>query len=159
MSRLLALAALALCSCAREGALSGSVGELFSLEVSAVEVRRNEEALQLTYLQNRGRELDVVIRLTVALRGLELVPGQKQPLEGEYEPGHARTTVVHAPGGEPARLFPRVSRGDLLISSGGGVGEATSGDFSLAFQSAGGDLGAGRTLAGTFSAIALDGGF
>ncbi len=146
-------------ACGTDNGLSGSVGELIPLAVSRVEVRRNEEAFQVTYFNNRGADVDVVARVAVALEGVDLVPGKKVPLDGEYAPGHLRTTVVHAPGGEASRRFPEVSRGDLVLHSGGAVGELTRGSFSMSFANEGGDLGQGRTLAGTFSAVALDGGF
>jgi ABC-type uncharacterized transport system ATPase subunit len=41
-------------SCALDNSLGGSVSELFPLEVSRVEVQKNDEALQITYLRNRG---------------------------------------------------------------------------------------------------------
>ena len=161
-ARGLALAASVLAAafgCGTEPALSGSAGELFSLQVSRVEVARNDEAFQLTYFNNRGADLDVVVRISVALKDLEVKPGQQIQLGGEYEPGHPRTTVAHAPGGEPVRLFPPVKKGDLVISSGGNPGEQTTGNFSMLFETQGGDLGGGRTLVGKFEGIARDAGF
>lgn len=153
------LALVALCACGREVELGGSVGELFSLEVSGVEVLRNEDAFQLTYVRNRGTELDIVVRVSIALSEVKLRPGARISLEGEYAPGHPRTTVVHAPGGEPVRVFPRVEDGDLFLHSGGAVGEATRGNISIRFAPEGGDLGAGRTLTGAFAGVARDAGF
>ncbi|MHB8875310.1 MAG: hypothetical protein ACYC8T_16620 [Myxococcaceae bacterium] len=150
---------LAALGCGTEPALSGSAGELFSLQVSRVEVMRNDEALQVTYYNNRGVDLDVVVRISVSLKDVEVVPGVNIPLGGEYTPGHPRTTVAHAPGGEPVRLFPRVKKGDMNITGGGNPGELTSGNFSMLFESSGGDLGGGRTLAGKFDAVAKDAGF
>lgn len=144
--------------CGADNALGGSVSELFSLEVSRVEVLRNADALQVSYLRNRGAEVDLVARLTVALEGLSLAPSEKVDLAGEYAPGHLRTTVVHISGGEPARVFPPVKQGDMTLSEGGGVGEATRGEFSLSFEQ-NGEYGSGRTLFGTFRAQAQDAGF
>jgi hypothetical protein len=161
-ARYFALAASALAAglgCGTEPALSGSAGELFSLQVAKVEVARNEEAFQLTYFNNRGADLDVVVRVSVALKDVEVKPGVAIPLGGEYEPGHPRTTVAHAPGGEPVRLFPPVKKGDLVISSGGNPGELTTGNFSMLFETQGGDLGGGRTLVGRFESVARDAGF
>ena len=161
-ARKLALAAsvvAASLSCGTEPALSGSASELFSLQVSRVEVARNDEAFQLTYFNNRGADLDVVVRISVALKDLDVKPGVAIPLGGEYEPGHPRTTVAHAPGGEPVRLFPAVKKGDLTLATGGSPGEQTSGSFSMLFETQGGDLGGGRTLAGKFEGIARDAGF
>lgn len=148
-----------LAACGPNTSLSGSVSELFSIDVSHVEIAQNGEALQVTYLANHGVSLDVVVRLGLALKDVVLKPGAKVSLAGEYEPGHPRTTVSHQPGGEPLRLFPPVKRGDLHISSGGAVGQTISGDFSLVFDIDGGDLGQGRTLSGTFTGEATDAGF
>lgn len=152
-------AALALSGCGPSNLLSGSLSELFPLDVSRVEVYRNDDALQVTYLRNQGVFLDVVIRVSIYVRDRELKPGAKFTLAGEYDVGHPRTTVAHAPGGEPLRLLPRVKRGDLHIASGGPAGQPISGDFSMLFESEGGDLGQGRTLNGGFSGMAIDAGF
>jgi hypothetical protein len=149
---------LAAAGCAGDNALGGSVSELFPLDISRVEVRRNLEALQVSYYNNRGEDIDLVARVTMATQGLEIRQGQRIDLAGEYQPGHLRTTVMHLAWGEPVRNLPPVKRGDLVISSGGNPGEGTRGNFSMSFDQ-GGDLGAGRTLYGNFSSTALDGGF
>ncbi|SEK25305.1 hypothetical protein SAMN05444354_101105 [Stigmatella aurantiaca] len=152
------LAAGGLLGCGGPNSLSGSVEELFSLEVSRVEVLRNAEALQVSYYRNAGQDVDLVVRLTLATEGLDLRPGKKVNLAGTTPSGMARTTVVHLSAGEPARLFGPVDKGDLSLDEGGGIGESTSGDFSLSFQR-GDSYGAGRSLEGRFSAVALDAGF
>ena len=163
--------------------LTGSLSVVFPLDISTVNIYRNDEALQITYLRNRATFLDVVARVSVSLTTcdagvdgdggvvtvcghLELKPGTKINLAGEYVPDHPRTVVAHAPGGEPVRLLPRVKRGDMTLSTvtefdpDGGLGHgATSGTFGVLFESEGGDLGYGRTLNGTFSAVAFDAGF
>ncbi len=172
----LALAAAAVAGCGPENTLGGSLSEVFPLDVSRIEVYRNEEALQVTYYRNRNVFLDVVARVSVALKqcdaGVDLdggavtscsyidpKPGTRIDLSGEYEPGHPRTTVAHAPGGEPVRLLPRVKRGDMNISAGGPPETVTRGNFSVLFEAEGGDLGFGRTLYGNFAGLAVDGGF
>jgi len=159
-SPLLALAGLALLApaCASDNSLGGSVSELFPLDVSRVEVARNPEALQVSYYSTRGEYIDIVVRVTVATQGVDLQPGRKIDLAGEYQPGHQRTTVIHLAWGEPVRNLPPVKSGDLVVSSGGNPGDATRGNFSMSFDQ-GGDIGAGRTLYGTFASFALDGGF
>ncbi|XXF79380.1 hypothetical protein P2318_06405 [Myxococcaceae bacterium GXIMD 01537] len=154
----LGLAVVGLLGCGQANSLSGSASELFTLEVSRVEVRRNNQAFQVSYYRNDGPAVDLVARLTVDTEGLELKPGQKVDLAGDTPSGHARATVVHLAAGEPARVFARVDKGDLVLDSGGAPGEETSGDFSLSFQK-GPDYGAGRTLVGTFSVKAEDASF
>ncbi len=164
MKRLLALCAL-LTGCAADNVLGGSVGELFPLEVSRVEVLRNDDAFQVIYYANRGTFLDVVARLTVSTRQpdggtIDLTPPVKIPLEGEGEAGHQRTAVAHAPGGEAVRTFPKVKKGDIAISELGLEGQPSKGNFSMLFDFTGGDLGQGRTLTGSFSvARTKDAGF
>lgn len=141
-----------------DNSLGGSVSELFPLEVSRVQVLRNDEALQVSYYRNRGADVDLVVRVTVALQGVALSPGEKIDLSGEYAPGHLRTTVVHIAGGEPARALPPVKTGDLVVTRGGGVDEETAGNFSMSFEQ-NGNYGSGRTLYGNFRSVAEDAGF
>lgn len=163
------VAALLLCSCL-DNSLGGSVSEVFPLDISGTELRRNDQAMQVTYFRNRGVFLDVVARVSVSLEidgvaedgGVKyLVPvrGSSIAVAGDYAEGHPRCVVTHAPGGEPVRNLPRIKRGDFVITGGGGVGEETSGTFSLLFEAEGGDLGNGRTLYGTFKGELLDAGF
>jgi len=148
-----------LLGCGSANSLSGSVDELFPLEVSRVEVLRNAEALQVSYYRNNGLDVDLVARLSVATEGLELKPGTKVNLAGMTPSGVARATVVHLAAGEPARVFAPVDKGDLQIDEGGAVEQPIRGDFSLSFQR-GDAYGAGRSLQGRFSTpSALDAGF
>jgi hypothetical protein len=154
----LGLFVVAALACGGENSLGGSVDALFPLQVSRAEIRRNEEAFQVSYFNNRGHELDLVAQLTVALAGLDFRPGVKVDLAGEYEVGHPRATVVHAAGGEAARQLPAIHKGDLVLEQGGGPDELTRGNFSLGFVQ-GTEYGAGRTLYGNFAGVALDAGF
>ncbi|MDY7226521.1 hypothetical protein [Hyalangium rubrum] len=155
----LSLGGLLVCwGCGGTNTLSGSVEELFPLDVSRVEVLRNAEALQVSYYRNTGLDVDLVVRLSVATEGLELRPGSKVNLAGNTESGVARTTVVHLAAGEPARLFAPVDKGNLELDEGGDIGQPTRGDFSMSFQRGEG-YGAGRSLEGRFSSTAQDAGF
>ena len=156
-----ALAVVALlAACGGDNALSGSVSELFPLDVSRVEVARNAEAFQVTYFNNRGLFLDVVARVSVYVAD---VPdggwSRPIPLVGASDAGVLRCVVAHAPGGEPVRLLPGVKNGSLEISEGGQAGQLTRGRFSILFEDQGGDLGGGRTLNGNFLGVATDAGF
>jgi hypothetical protein len=152
------LACVGLWGCGGPNSLSGSVEELFSLEVSRVEVLRNTEALQVSYYRNNGQDVDLVVRLTVATEGIELRPGGKVNLAGNTESGLARATVVHLAAGEPARIFAPVDKGDLEIDEGGGVDQPTRGNFSMSFRRGEG-FGAGRSLEGKFTSTAGDAGY
>jgi hypothetical protein len=88
-----------------------------------------------------------------------VTPGVRIDLAGTTDGGVLRTSVVHAPGGEPVRNLPSVKRGDLIIYEGGNIGELTKGNFSMLFESEGGDLGYGRTLVGQFAGEAMDAGY
>jgi hypothetical protein len=144
-----------LSACGSESTLGGSISELFPLQSSRVELLRNDQAFQVSYYANRDVDIDLVLRVTVALDGLNLKPGADIHLEGEYAPGHPRTTVVHLASGEPMRTLPRVNTGTLTIDEGGNIGEQTRGDFSLAFERVD-DYGGGRNAHGSFSGNATD---
>lgn len=170
MRRGLLLVALVLSACGLDNSLGGSLGEVFPLDISRVDVHQNAEALQVTYLRNRGVFLDVVVRVSISLAAtgesadggipsLELKPGARFALEGTAPGGVQRTAVTHAPGGEPVRSLPGIKKGDLVITEGGKIGEVTRGNFSMLFDQEGGDIGFGRTLTGTFSGMTLDAGF
>jgi hypothetical protein len=152
------LLALVLCTCGPDVSLSGSLEQLIPLDVSGVSIYRNDEGLQVTYTRSRGLFLDIVMRMTVSLTGL--APGAKAVnLVGDWRPGNPRVTFAHAPGGEPVRLLPKVKRGDLALTEGGGVGVLTKGNFSVVFEDTGGDFGTGRSLSGRFLGTAQDAGF
>lgn len=152
------LGAVGLLGCGGANSLSGSVEELFSLEVSRVEVLRNAEALQVSYYRNNGLDVDLVARLSLATEGIELKPGGKVSLVGNTPSGVARASVVHLAAGEPARIFALVDKGDLELDEGGAVEQPTRGNFSLSFQRGEG-YGAGRSLEGRFSSQAMDAGY
>lgn len=148
-------------ACSPENALAGSLGEVIDLTVTEVVAYRNHQALQLIFTRNRGVFLDIVIRVTVSLQtaaddgsitAVEPTPGTRLLLQGDWRPGNPRTTVAHAPGGEPSRNLPRVRSGDLLVTQGGKPGAPTAGSFSMRFEDTGGDIGFGRTLNSNFVA-------
>lgn len=137
--------------CSGGSTLDGSIGEAFDLSFSTVEIRRSATAFQVTYLQSEGRE--VIARVTVATEGIDLA----KPVElgGEYAPGHPRTTVSRAVDGEPLLVLPPVEAGTLELDGKAEAGQVVSGSFSVAFAE-GGDIGAGRTLSGSFEGEVLE---
>ena len=162
MRRALSLATiLVMSACTPDNTLGGSLGEVIDLTVTEVIAYRNTEALQLIYTRNRGVFLDIVIRVTISLQTqaedgtittVEPEPGSRILLQGDWRAGNPRTTVAHAPGGEPIRNLPRIRSGDLQISRGGMSGGLTSGSFAMRFEDNGGDIGFGRTLNSNFVA-------
>ncbi len=156
---LVALVGLLSSGCGKDNDLSGSIGELFSLTFSRVEVYRNSEALQVSYYNNRGSDIDLVVRFTVGVSDLTLTNGMKIDLASEYLPGHQRTSVIHLASGEPVRVFPAVAKGDFVLNSGAIGTETLRGNFSMSFDRTA-DYGGGRTLVGNFtSATARDAAF
>lgn len=141
-----------LAGCGADNSLTGSMDAVIPLDVGRSEVFLNGEAFQVTYFRNRGVFLDVVARVTVYVKDVELKVGKRIDLGGEWRPGSPRTSVAHAPGGEPVRSFPRLKRGDLVLTEGLEIGKAVRGNFAMLFETEGGDLGFGRTLNGTFAA-------
>lgn len=153
----LALAAALACG-KGENSLDGSLSETFDLDVSKVHVIRNDGALVVSYEANRGRDIDLVLRFTLALDQLPLQRGKTVKIAGFTDGGILRATFLHNAAGEPARVLPPVSIGEFTLDQGGNPGDDTSGNFSASFVSDG-EYGSGRAVSGTFRGTALDGGY
>lgn len=134
------------------------MSEVFPLDVSFVDILRNQQAFQVNYYANNGNDVDLVAQVTLSLDGLNFQPGVDVPLQGLDADGGQRTTVLHLAAGSPPEPLPEVSLGDLQLNSGGDVGESTQGNFSMSFVADGG-FGGGRTLYGNFSGVAQDAGY
>jgi hypothetical protein len=143
--------------CMGDNSLGGSMSEVFPLDVSFVQILRNDQAFQLSYYNNNGNNVDLVARITVSLDGLDFTPSKDFVLQGEDDAG-ARTTVLHLAAGAPPQPLPEVSLGDMQLNTGGNIGDFTQGNFSMSFVADGG-YGGGRTLYGNFSGQALDAGY
>lgn len=141
-----------------DNSLSGSLSEVFDLDVSTVHVIRNDEALVVSYEHNAGRDIDLVLRFTLALDQLPVQTGKSVKLDGFTDGGTLRATFLHNAAGEPARVLPDVSIGEFTLDKGGNPGDDTSGSFSASFVSDG-TYGSGRAVSGRFHATALDGGY
>lgn len=141
-----------------DNSLSGSLSEVFDLDVSTVHVIRNDEALVVSYEHNAGRDIDLVLRFTLALDQLPVQTGKSVKLDGFTDGGTLRATFLHNAAGEPARVLPDVSIGEFTLDKGGDPGDDTSGSFSASFVSDG-TYGSGRAVSGRFHATALDGGY
>lgn len=141
-----------------ENSLTGSLSEVFDLDVSTVHVLRNDDALVVSYEHNAGRDIDLVLRFTLALDQLPLQPGRRVNLAGYTDGGTLRSTFLHNAAGEPARPLSSVSIGEFTLDKGGNPGDDTKGSFSASFVTDG-DYGSGRAVSGTFHGIALDAGY
>jgi len=141
-----------------DNSLDGSLSEVFDLDVSTVHVLRNDDALVVSYEHNAGRDIDLVLRFTLALDQLTLQTGRTTNIAGSTDGGTLRATFLHNAAGEPARVLPDVSIGEFTLDRGGNPGDDTKGSFSASFVSDG-SYGSGRAVSGNFHAIALDGGY
>jgi hypothetical protein len=141
-----------------ENSLDGSLSEVFDLDVSTVHVLRNDDALVVSYEHNAGRDIDLVLRFTLALDQLTLQTGRTINIAGATDGGTLRATFLHNAAGEPARVLPDVSIGEFTLDKGGNPGDDTKGSFSASFVTDG-TYGSGRAVSGTFHGIALDGGY
>ena len=141
-----------------DNSLDGSLSEVFDLDVSTVHVLRNDDALVVSYEHNAGRDIDLVLRFTLALDQLTLQTGRTTNIAGTTDGGTLRATFLHNAAGEPARVLPDVSIGEFTLDQGGNPGDDTKGSFSASFVSDG-SYGSGRGVSGSFHAIALDGGY
>ena len=156
---LVALGIAAALACGKgENSLDGSLSEVFDLDVSTVHVLRNDDALVVSYEHNAGRDIDLVLRFTLALDQLTLQNGRTMNIAGSTDAGTLRATFLHNAAGEPARVLPDVSIGEFTLDTGGNPGDDTKGNFSASFVSDG-SYGSGRAVTGRFHAIALDGGY
>src|SRR5215510_12037569 len=146
---LLAVAAIAAClACGKgENSLDGSLSEVFDLDVSTVHVLRNDDALVVSYEHNAGRDIDLVLRFTLALQQLELQTGRTVNIAGSTDGGTLRATFLHNAAGEPARVIADVSIGEFTLDKGGNPGDDTAGSFSASFVSDG-SYGSGRAVSG-----------
>jgi hypothetical protein len=141
-----------------DNSLTGSLSEVFDLDVSTVHVLRNDQALVVSYEHNAGRDIDLVLRFTLALDQLPMQTGRAVKIDGYTDGGTLRATFLHNAAGEPARVLPDVSIGEFTLDKGGNPGDDTSGSFSASFVSDG-TYGSGRAVSGRFHATALDGGY
>ena len=141
-----------------ENSLTGSLSETFPLDVSTVHVLRNDQAFVVSYEANNGRDIDLVLRFTLALDQLPFQAGRTVNIAGSTDGGTLRATFLHNAAGEPARVLPDVSIGEFTLDKGGNPGDDTRGSFSASFVSDG-SYGSGRAVSGRFHATAIDAGY
>lgn len=141
-----------------ENSLTGSLSEVFSLDVSTVHVLRNDQAFVVSYEANNGRDIDLVLRFALALDQLTLQHGRTVNITGLTDGGIERGSFIHNAAGEPARTLPAISIGEFTLDKGGNPGDDTQGSFSASFVNDG-SYGSGRAVSGKFHAVALDAGY
>ena len=76
------------------------MSEVFPLQVSFVDILRNDQAFQVSYYNNNGNDVDLVARIVVSLDGWNFQPGKDYVLQGDDDAG-ARTSVLHLAAGSP----------------------------------------------------------
>jgi hypothetical protein len=72
----------------------------------------------VSYEHNAGRDIDLVLRFTLALDQLSLQTGRAMNLAGSTDGGILRATFLHNAAGEPARVLPDVSIGEFTAGPG-----------------------------------------
>ena len=150
----LGLLLLALQACGPSQSLGGSLGEIFPLAFNRSAVFVSATALQLDYYQvGQGTE-DLVAQLTLDTTGQTAAPGKTLQLGGNLPNGLPRASVVHVPAEGATLVLPAIARGTLSLGGGGKAGQETQGSFDLSFEEGAAELGGGRTLTGSFDAVA-----
>jgi len=149
---------LAALGCMGPNSLGGSMSEVFPLDVSYVDILRNDDGFQVSYYNYNGVGIDLVAQVTVNLNGWNFTAGNDYPLQGEILDGGQRTAVLHLASDSPPEPLADVHLGDLQLNQGGNVGQYTQGSFSMSFVNDGG-YGGGRDLYGNFSGQAHDAGY
>lgn len=130
--------------------LSGSIGELRSLDFDRVEVRifrpaagQPHDQLQIQYVREGGGKPAV---LTVDITGLSLQSGLTLDLVEALPAGGTRGIYYYTTAGGSSE-HPPLERGSLTLEQWGAPGDAVSGRFFLVFLEE-----SGRNLKGTFAA-------
>ncbi len=151
----LALLLVSAAGCSPPNTLQGSLGELVSLSFEKVEVQASSPLLLIQYQHTpTGGGLEVPFQL-------ELTPPPGQPLANGVQldlslkdaDGTPRVSTSREATNDPRHTLPPIKFGALTLTSNFAPGATASGQFHILFG-AGGDVGEGRTVDGTFSVIA-----
>ncbi|QSQ10675.1 hypothetical protein JY572_19700 [Myxococcus landrumensis] len=156
--RTLALTALAagLCACGEEGGtLEGSVSPLLDLRYRRAEAVLAEGELSINFVTPQGSGVNTVLK--VSARVGDMIPegytgGLDINLAEDLGGGAQRGAIGRAVLDEPARAFPQLERGSLVVDRlPTAQGQRVSGDFHVTFVN-GIDIYSGRTIFGSFEA-------
>ncbi|NTX05044.1 hypothetical protein [Myxococcus llanfairpwllgwyngyllgogerychwyrndrobwllllantysiliogogogochensis] len=156
--RTLALVALVagLCACSDEGgALEGSVSPLLDLKYKRAEAVLAEGELSINFVSPQGSGVNTVLK--VSARVGDMIPegytgGLTINLAEALEGGAQRGVIGRSVLDEPARVFPQLERGSLVVDNlPTAQGQRVTGDFHVTFVN-GIDIYSGRTIFGSFEA-------
>lgn len=158
--RLVALAALlgGLSGCGEGPRLEGSVTPLLDLRYERSEALADEVEASVRFITAQGSGENTVLKVTARLEDLQLTPDQPinlaELLGDEDDPEEERPqrgTVSRSVLDEPARDFPRITRGTLTFEKAITPGATVPGNFHVTFVN-GTDVYSGRTVFGRFEA-------
>lgn len=146
-------AALLSAACNQGPHVEGSVAELLDLTYEHAEARLSQDELSVSFLTAQGTGENTIIKVTARLQDLTFVPGTPIDLAQALENGGQRGAVGRSVLDEPARTFPAIARGSLLVHGTPTPGATVTGEFNVTFVN-GTDVYSGRTLFGRFEATA-----
>ncbi|MBS2031325.1 MAG: hypothetical protein JST54_25725 [Deltaproteobacteria bacterium] len=148
-------------SCGGGGnSLTGSLDEISPLTFDSVVVRASPDVLVVEYDNHplgtvdggASGGTDVAFKIAINIDGLTLNKGLDIDLTSALNDGTPRVACTRAVGQDPRRDLPPVARGDLVLDSDVNYDANASGHFHVLFAE-GGQIGEGRTVDGTFSAV------
>ncbi|WP_228556725.1 hypothetical protein [Myxococcus sp. AB025B] len=155
----LALAAVlvaGLCACGDEGGrLEGSVSPLLDLRYTRSEAVLAEGELSINFVKPQGPGVNTLLK--VSARVGDMIPegytgGLDINLAEVLEGGAQRGAIGRSVLDEPARVFPPLERGSLVVQRiPTAQGQRISGEFHVTFVN-GTDIYSGRTIFGSFEA-------
>jgi hypothetical protein len=153
---LVGAALLASSGCASKGGeLEGSVSTLIDLTYERTEAQWSPGELAINFVTPQGTGINTVLKVS-AVVGDMIPEGYTGPLTIDLaqvlEDGAQRGAVARSVLDEPARTFPQLQVGELVVdSTATEPGSRITGDFHVTFVN-GTDVFSGRTIFGSFEA-------
>ena len=153
-----------LAACTPANTLQGSLEDEVSLTFSSVQVQASGSEVSVAYLNpapggsggtgdaGAGSASDIIIEIAASTTGVDLTNGGTLNLLDKLPDGSSRGAVTRAVANDPRRDFAPLTRGTLVFTENPTVGAKVTGTFSLLFDASSSDLGAGRTVYGSFAA-------
>jgi hypothetical protein len=143
-----------LLSCAPADTLQGSLSDEVSLSFQSVTIQQSGSTIAISFLNpvSGTSAQDIVIEIIADTTGVNLAHGGTLNLTDMLANGAVRGSVTRAVSGDDRRTFPAIARGSVVFADDPAVGAHVTGSFNVLFaQDQSGDLGAGRTVYGTFA--------